>query len=69
MYSYCKTEPFEGIDAQKDLYLYLAQGNRPQKPEDCPDHMHRLMEKCWQFEIEDRPDFETIVKELKDYDD
>lgn len=67
MYSYCQTEPFEGIEMSA-LYNYLAQGNRPPKPDDCPDHMHRLMEKCWRFEIDDRPDFETILKELRDYD-
>lgn len=35
-------------------------------PEDCPSKYSRLMKKCWANDINDRPEFTTILHKLDD---
>ena len=40
----------------------LAEPNnrRLDRPQACPDEMHKLMSMCWQYEPEKRPSFTAI---------
>lgn len=56
--------PYQGIDVNI-LLLRLENGDRLEKPANCPDDVYALMHKCWHRDKEMRPSFEEIVLELK----
>ena len=33
-------------------------------PADCPQEVYGIMQQCWQYDPEERPDFATIVEML-----
>jgi len=59
----CKI-PYGGVD-NWDVSAFIRSGRRLQKPGKCPDHLYKLMERCWQIEPTDRPSFPDILVELK----
>ncbi|XP_015126879.1 tyrosine-protein kinase Shark [Diachasma alloeum] len=40
-----------------DVIQLVEKGERLQKPEDCPDHIHEVMKRCWSYAPQDRPTF------------
>ncbi|XP_006812809.2 hepatocyte growth factor receptor-like [Saccoglossus kowalevskii] len=48
-----------------DILNYLNKGNRLQKPMYAPDELYRLMQKCWEDDPNERPNFHTIVRDLE----
>lgn len=69
----CKYTPFSSPDGKASKQqmrsgLHLQNGGRPAIPaawrERCPK-LVLLMEACWAWHPEDRPDFTTVAKELK----
>ncbi|CAB3403016.1 unnamed protein product [Caenorhabditis bovis] len=55
--------PYANI-ADKDIYNHLIEGNRLEKPPNCPDETYNLMKACWEIEAHDRPTFRTICELL-----
>eukprot|EP01137_Pigoraptor_chileana_P025003 Opistho-2@93837 len=56
--------PYAGI-ANADVIASVRQGVQPERPEDCPDAVHRLMRACWEKEPRDRPSFAELVSTFK----
>ncbi|XP_019645040.1 PREDICTED: tyrosine-protein kinase SRK3-like [Branchiostoma belcheri] len=56
--------PYPGLDRQ--LMEELRGGYREPRPEDCPQEMYDLMLKCWQWEEDDRPEFQQLYDQLDD---
>lgn len=43
----------------------LRCGTRLPQPQNCPDSVYNLMQRCWEYEADDRPMFFHIVQELE----
>jgi len=43
----------------------VRNGKRPQLPPNCPDYLSSLIEECWGGNPVNRPDFQTICRELR----
>lgn len=54
-------DPFPGMDlitvamSVRDKFLH------PKVPDDCPEWLRELLERCWSPQPEDRPDIDEIV--------
>ena len=59
MFSFSIT-PYPGL-THKDIVPYLNDGERMKKPDICPDKVYEIMSKCWEYNPDDRPDFEELV--------
>ncbi|KAL1400812.1 hypothetical protein pipiens_001152 [Culex pipiens pipiens] len=58
-------QPYQHISSWEYLLQYLKQGNRLEKPAQCPDDVYALMAECWQLVPRERPSFGEIVQQLK----
>ena len=56
--------PFKGLNPIQVLRA-IDQGDLPKLPKDTNEELAQLIEDCWKTEPEDRPDFEEIVRRLK----
>ncbi|XP_066267163.1 uncharacterized protein [Branchiostoma lanceolatum] len=54
--------PYPGLDRQ--LMDELRGGYREPRPDNCPQEMYSLMLQCWQWEEDDRPEFQQLYDEL-----
>ncbi|KAL4240559.1 hypothetical protein ACF0H5_001351 [Mactra antiquata] len=52
--------PYPGIPPER-LYNLLIGGYRMDRPENCPDEMYAVMQKCWKVDAADRPSFATLA--------
>ncbi|XP_067673699.1 proto-oncogene tyrosine-protein kinase receptor Ret-like isoform X2 [Haliotis asinina] len=52
--------PYPGI-APERLFSLLRSGYRMDRPEDCPEELYAIMQKCWKAEPEDRPTFHKLA--------
>ncbi|GMS93115.1 hypothetical protein PENTCL1PPCAC_15290 [Pristionchus entomophagus] len=43
-----------------EIPLRLERGERMERPDECTDEMHEIMESCWMFNPRDRPDFTEL---------
>ena len=57
-------EPFAN-SSQGGLYRRLKGGERPPIPVDCPARLANLIERCWDGNPRNRPEFHDICKELR----
>ncbi|RZC34249.1 proto-oncogene tyrosine-protein kinase ROS, partial [Asbolus verrucosus] len=48
-----------------EVLHYVRRGGRLGKPTDCPEALHNLMLKCWEFEGEKRPTFKYCLDVLE----
>jgi len=55
------------LDLAMVLLEHLKAGHRLLIPTKCPQPIYAIMEKCWQFELNARPTFEEILKEIRQY--
>ncbi len=58
-----KGNPYSSVPIE-DLFDYLKEGNRLQKPASCDDELYELILDCWQFKPEMRPSFSNINDRL-----
>ncbi|EDO47094.1 predicted protein, partial [Nematostella vectensis] len=47
-----------------DVFEYLLDGKRMEKPVDCAQEIYNIMTDCWVLSPEDRPTFTELVKKL-----
>ncbi|XP_046579109.1 LOW QUALITY PROTEIN: proto-oncogene tyrosine-protein kinase receptor Ret-like [Haliotis rubra] len=52
--------PYPGI-APERLFSLLRSGYRMDRPDDCPEEVYAIMQKCWKAEPEDRPTFHKLA--------
>ncbi|XP_037920343.1 fibroblast growth factor receptor homolog 1-like isoform X1 [Hermetia illucens] len=56
-------QPYPKVTAE-ELYGYLLEGNRMEKPYRCSLNIYLLMRQCWNFDADARPRFSEIVENL-----
>uniref|UniRef100_A0A3B3BUH6 Tyrosine kinase, non-receptor, 1 n=1 Tax=Oryzias melastigma TaxID=30732 RepID=A0A3B3BUH6_ORYME len=67
MFTFCE-EPWFGLSGRQILWHVEREGERLEKPPDCPQELYVIMKKCWALSPADRPSFAqltTIVTEAK----
>ncbi|KAM9335574.1 non-receptor tyrosine-protein kinase TNK1 [Symphorus nematophorus] len=67
MFTYCE-EPWFGLSGRQILWRVEREGERLEKPPDCPQELYAVMRKCWACNPGDRPNFAqlaTMVIEAK----
>ncbi|XP_018526963.1 non-receptor tyrosine-protein kinase TNK1 [Lates calcarifer] len=67
MFTYCE-EPWLGLSGRQILWRVEREGERLEKPPDCPQELYAVMRKCWACNAADRPSFAqltTMVTEAK----
>ncbi|XP_042368560.1 non-receptor tyrosine-protein kinase TNK1 [Plectropomus leopardus] len=67
MFTYCE-EPWFGLSGRQILFRVEREGERLEKPPDCPQELYAVMRKCWACNPADRPSFSqlcTLVAEAK----
>ena len=57
-------EPFKNLNGF-NIFKKVSNGDRPTFPFKIPDAYRNLIEKCWSQNPSDRPNFDSIVDELK----
>lgn len=57
--------PYQGM-SNKEVVQQVSEGYRMEIPRTCPAEIASLIQKCWQAEAKDRPNFGQIVKELEE---
>nr|XP_028569506.1 tyrosine-protein kinase ZAP-70 [Podarcis muralis] len=50
-----------------EVITFLEEGKRMDCPPKCPPEMYKLMQQCWTFKWEDRPDFSTVETLIRTY--
>ncbi|XP_060640007.2 tyrosine-protein kinase ZAP-70 [Anolis sagrei] len=50
-----------------EVVTYIEEGKRMECPPKCPPEMYKLMNQCWTFKWEDRPDFATVETLIRTY--
>ncbi|XP_054880382.1 non-receptor tyrosine-protein kinase TNK1 [Poeciliopsis prolifica] len=63
MFTYCE-EPWFGLSGRQILLSVEQEGERLQKPPDCPQELYAVMWKCWALNPSDRPNFANLVAML-----
>ncbi|XP_062239484.1 non-receptor tyrosine-protein kinase TNK1 [Platichthys flesus] len=67
MFTYCE-EPWFGLTGRQILWRVEREGERMEKPPDCPQELYSIMRMCWACNAADRPTFAklaTLVTEAK----
>lgn len=70
MFTYCE-EPWFGLSGRQILYRVEREGERLDRPSDCPQELYSVMRKCWACSPGDRPTFSqlsTMVAEAQPMD-
>ncbi|XP_060131392.1 tyrosine-protein kinase ZAP-70 [Zootoca vivipara] len=50
-----------------EVITFLEDGKRMDCPPKCPPEMYKLMQQCWTFKWEDRPDFSRVETLIRTY--
>ncbi|XP_007899176.1 tyrosine-protein kinase ZAP-70 [Callorhinchus milii] len=50
-----------------DVVSFIEQGGRLERPNECPEEMHKLMQECWIYKWEERPGFVHVEDKMRDY--
>lgn len=60
MFTYCE-EPWFGLSGRQILFRVEREGERLEKPPDCPQELYVVMRKCWACNPADRPNFAQLI--------
>ncbi|XP_052458105.1 activated CDC42 kinase 1-like isoform X2 [Carassius gibelio] len=60
MFTYCE-EPWFGLSGRQILYRVEREGERLERPPDCPQELYSVMRKCWACSPSDRPTFSQLT--------
>ncbi|XP_041863346.1 insulin receptor b [Melanotaenia boesemani] len=58
-------QPYQGLSNEQVL-KFVMDGGYLDRPENCPERMHDLMQMCWQYNPKMRPTFHEIIETLRD---
>ncbi|XP_040190512.1 insulin receptor-related protein-like isoform X2 [Rana temporaria] len=58
-------QPYQGMANEQVLHFVIDNGIL-ERPENCPDRLHKLMRWCWQKNPKNRPTFLQILESVKD---
>lgn len=59
------SQPYQGLSNDQVL-RYVIDGGIMERPENCPDKLYNLMQKCWHHRPSDRPTFIQLCSLLVD---
>nr|XP_043068213.1 insulin-like receptor [Drosophila bipectinata] len=59
-------QPYQGLSNEQVL-RFVIDGGVMERPENCPDLLHRLMERCWRHRYSARPSFMDIIGYLENH--
>ncbi|XP_077598177.1 non-receptor tyrosine-protein kinase TNK1 [Stigmatopora nigra] len=65
MFTYCE-EPWFGLSGRQILWRVEREGERLEKPPDCPKEMYAIMRKCWACNPSERPNFARLMAMVKE---
>ncbi|KAG5260943.1 hypothetical protein AALO_G00298250 [Alosa alosa] len=65
MFTYCE-EPWLGLSGRQILYRVEREGDRLERPTDCPQELFTVMRKCWACNPNDRPTFAELTTLVAD---
>ncbi|XP_041634723.1 non-receptor tyrosine-protein kinase TNK1 [Cheilinus undulatus] len=60
LFTYCE-EPWFGLSGRQILWRVEREGERLEKPPDCPQELYAVMRKCWACSPGDRPSFAQLI--------
>ncbi|KAL2079731.1 hypothetical protein ACEWY4_025475 [Coilia grayii] len=63
MFTYCE-EPWLGLSGRQILFHVEREGDRLERPTDCPQEIFSIMRKCWALGPNDRPSFVELTAML-----
>ncbi|XP_078279915.1 insulin receptor-like isoform X2 [Rhinoraja longicauda] len=58
-------QPYQGLSNEQVL-KFVMDGGYLDRPDNCADRIHTLMQMCWQYNPKSRPTFVEIITMLKD---
>ncbi|XP_072284783.1 insulin receptor-related protein [Pyxicephalus adspersus] len=58
-------QPYQGMANEQVLHFVIDNGIL-EKPENCPERLHKLMRWCWQKNPKNRPSFIQILESIKE---
>ncbi|XP_013862871.1 insulin receptor a [Austrofundulus limnaeus] len=58
-------QPYQGLSNEQVL-KFVMDGGFLDRPDNCADRLHNLMQMCWQYNPKMRPTFQEIIEMLKD---
>ncbi|XP_066491075.1 insulin receptor isoform X2 [Tiliqua scincoides] len=58
-------QPYQGLSNEQVL-KFVMDGGCLERPENCAERLHNLMQMCWQYNPKMRPSFTEIIEMLKD---
>ena len=58
-------QPYEGLSCDQTV-VYIDEGGRLTRPDNCPLYVHQLMSRCWQHRPTDRPSARRLFNLLAD---
>uniref|UniRef100_A0A8C6Q7F4 Tyrosine-protein kinase receptor n=1 Tax=Nothobranchius furzeri TaxID=105023 RepID=A0A8C6Q7F4_NOTFU len=58
-------QPYQGLSNEQVL-KFVMDGGFLDRPDNCPERMHCLMQMCWQYNPKMRPTFLDIIEMLRD---
>ncbi|XP_048038678.1 insulin receptor b [Megalobrama amblycephala] len=58
-------QPYQGLSNEQVL-KFVMDGGYLDRPENCPERMHNLMQMCWQYNPKMRPTFHEIIEMMKE---
>ncbi|TMS20754.1 Tyrosine-protein kinase ZAP-70 [Larimichthys crocea] len=50
-----------------EVMRFIESGNRMECPSVCPERMYAVMNDCWTYKHEDRPDFKKVEESMRSY--
>ncbi|XP_072048662.1 uncharacterized protein [Amphiura filiformis] len=56
--------PYKGMRNEFVMYQVMMKGLRPKIPDDCPQFLRELIERCWHQDRTQRPESKEIVKSV-----
>ncbi|XP_055857084.1 insulin-like receptor isoform X2 [Episyrphus balteatus] len=59
------SQPYQGLSNDQVL-RFVIDGGVMERPENCPDKLYKVMQKCWQHRPSARPTFMEIIRFLLD---
>uniref|UniRef100_A0A674MS96 Tyrosine-protein kinase receptor n=1 Tax=Takifugu rubripes TaxID=31033 RepID=A0A674MS96_TAKRU len=58
-------QPYQGLSNEQVL-KFVMDGGSLDRPDNCPERMHNLMQMCWQYNPKMRPVFHEIIEMLRE---
>ncbi|TRY92514.1 hypothetical protein DNTS_004168 [Danionella cerebrum] len=58
-------QPYQGLSNEQVL-KFVMDGGFLDRPDNCPERMHSLMQMCWQYNPKMRPTFHEIIEMIKE---